>query len=211
MYKKKILSFFFILLLLSCFFACQPAKKADTRDDKYIVLMLTNKHWEEGIEYMSSIKQLYGETKSENDRMYAAGFIGPMLLTQSIEEMQKQVNDIFDAAEEYNVPVYFQLDDCNNYSALFGSGAETKFWQDPEMCEWVAFPNEGEEYGGSQYGMLPRFWFNWSVWTYSPAFPNFASQKLRDFIQNNLKEGFLKPMLARYNKLIETSYRKSSV
>lgn len=203
--KKRIISLFAAILLFAAaiplFSACK--KSVDDRDDKYVVLMLTNKHWEEGVEYMQTMKNLYGETDPATGRLYAAGFIGPMLLTQSVTEMKKQVNDVFDAAEKYNVPVYFQLDDCNNYSTLFGSGATTKFYEDPEMCEWVDFPAEGESYGGERYGMLPRFWFNWSVWTYSQAFPNFASQKLRDFVVANLKEGFIKPMKARYEKLIK--------
>jgi len=178
--------------------------KTDDRDDRYIVLMLTNKHWEMGIQFMPTMKALYGETDPDSDRMYAAGFIGPMLLTQSVEEMRKQVNDVFDAAEHYNVPVYFQLDDNTNYSAMMGYGAEVKFYEDPEMCEWIAFPEEGEEYGGQSHGMLPRFWFNWSVWTYSPAFPNLASSKLIDFVTNNLREGFIKPMKERYQKLINS-------
>lgn len=209
---RKILSFILLFVfLLSAFSFVGCSKKKDTRDDRYVLLMLTNKNWEEGIDYMPSMKQLYGEIQPETGRMYAAGFIGPMLLTQSIEQMRKEVNDVFDAAEKYNVPVYFQLDDNTNYSTLMGSGAEVKFYEDPEMCEWIAFKQEGETFGGENISkeqnngvaMLPRFWFNWSVFTYSPAFPNLASEKLQNLVVNNLKEGFIKPLMERYQKLID--------
>lgn len=63
-------------------------------------------------------------------------------------------------------------------------------------------PEEGEEYGGqNKYGELPRFWYNWGSWRVANPVPNFASQKFRELIVHNLKEGFLKPLNERYNKL----------
>jgi len=135
--------------------------------------------------------------------MYAIGVIGPMLLNQSVAQMHEQVNHVFDLAEQYNVPVYFQLDDQNNYTTYFGNDAEIKFWEHPQMCEWVAFPEEGEEYGGQNRGWgIPRFWFNWGNWMFAPASPNFADPTFRELMKNNLKEGFLKPCMERYGKLM---------
>ena len=39
--------------------------------------------------------------------------------------MNEEVNYVFALAEKYNVPVYFQMDDCTNYSTAFGDGATT--------------------------------------------------------------------------------------
>lgn len=199
-----------VLCMAVCLFTlpllggCQKKELEDTRDDKYIVMQFTNTHYEEVESYAAEMKVLFGENDPASDRMYAAGFMGPMLLTQSIEQMQAEVNTAFDMAEKFNIPVYFQLDDVNNYTTLFGGDAEVKYWEDPSMCEWIAFPEEGEEYGGqNKYGALPRFWYNWGSWRVAHPMPNFASPKLQELIVNNLKEGFLKPLTERYNKLKE--------
>ncbi len=189
------------MLGLSLFGGCQKVYE-DNRDDRYIVMVFTNTHYEEVESYAAEMRVLLGENDPSTGRMYAAGYIGPMLLTQSIEQMQREVNMAFDMAEKFNIPVYFQLDDINNYTTLFGSGAEVKYWEDPSMCEWIAFPEEGEEYGGQNaYGELPRFWYNWGSWRVANPVPNFASPAFRELIVNNLKEGFLKPLNERYNQL----------
>lgn len=200
---KRWMGFIMAMLFAMPFFGgCSDPVYEDTRDDKYIVMVFTNTHYEEVPSYAAEMRVLLGENDPNSDRMYAAGFIGPMLLTQSIEQMQAEVNTAFDMAERFNIPVYFQLDDVNNYTTLFGGDAEVKYWEDPSMCEWIAFPEEGEEYGGqNKYGELPRFWYNWGSWRVAKAVPNFASPKLQELIVHNLKEGFLKPLTERYNKL----------
>lgn len=149
-----------VLLLTACLMSlpllggCEKEYE-DLRDDKYITMVFTNTHYEEVESYAPEMKYLLGENDPSTGRMYAAGYIGPMLLTQSIEQMQEEVNMAFDMAEKFNIPVYFQLDDINNYTTLFGGDAEVKYWEDPSMCEWIAFPEEGEEYGGqNKYGEL---------------------------------------------------------
>ena len=170
---------------------------------KYVTLFFTNKRHEEVAAYLPEMEYLHGKIDENSDRMYAFGVVGPMLLTQSIEEMQEEVNACFDYAEEYGIPVYFQLDDINNYTSYFGSGAAEKFWENPEMCEWIAFPEEGEKYGGERkYGGLPRFWYNWGVWRSTKATPNLASPAFRALVTDNLKRGVLDPLMKRYNKLV---------
>jgi hypothetical protein len=189
-------------------FACgdkvgKGEEKQDLRDDKYLVLMLTNKRHNEIESFFPVVKELYGPLDTESGRMFAIGVIGPMLLNQSVEQMNEQVNHVFDLAEKHNVPIYFQLDDQNNYTTYFGNAAPKKFWDYPGMCEWVAFPEDGEEWGGQSKGWkIPRFWFNWGSWLAAPAVPNFASPSFRALMGENLKEGFLRPCMERYKKLI---------
>lgn len=179
-----------------------PVQPSEVKGMKYITMVFTNKHYEEVESFASEMKVLLGENDAKRERMYAAGYMGPMLLTQSIAQMQAEVNTAFDMAEKFNIPVYFQLDDVNNYTTQFGGGAEVKYWEDPSMCEWIAFPEEGEEYGGQKkYGQLPRFWYNWGNWRVAKAVPNFASPKLRELVVHNLQEGFLKPLNERYSRL----------
>lgn len=127
-----------VLLLTACLMSlpllggCEKEYE-DLRDDKYITMVFTNTHYEEVESYAPEMKYLLGENDPSTGRMYAAGYIGPMLLTQSIEQMQEEVNMAFDMAEKFNIPVYFQLDDINNYTTLFGGGAEVKYWEDPSM------------------------------------------------------------------------------
>ena len=181
--------------------------------DKYIVFFLTNtsiyqaasvnfgKDADKRYNFIAEIPQIFGSLNKDSQYKYAFGLPGPMLLTQSVEEMRDQINCAFDAAEKYNVPVYFQLDDCNNYTTQFGSGASPKYYQNPEWCEWTAFPKSGEEWGGQSNGRLPYFWFNWGSWMHAQAFPCFQSPGFREFVTSQLKNGVLEPLNKRYKQL----------
>lgn len=177
---------------------------ADEEIIRYVVLMYTNKRFEEIEAYLPEMKYLHGEQSPESGRMYAFGVPGPMLLTQSPEEMREQMENCFQAAEKYDIPVFFQLDDVNNYTTYFGHGAELKFYEHPEMCEWISFPGDGETYGGEkEHGELPRFWFNWGSWMCAEAFPNLASPELQDFVTEQLEEGVIKPLTETLARLTE--------
>jgi hypothetical protein len=199
------------IIMCMAFIGCSrqerdPIKEIQGEEDmnQYVVLMYTNKHFEEIETYLPEMKYLYGENNPESNRMYAFGVPGPMLLTQSTDEMAEQMNACFDMAEKFDIPVYFQLDDVNNYTTYFGNGAETKFYEDPSMCEWIAFPKEGESYGGEElYGELPRFWFNWGSWMCAEAFPNLASEKFQQLVVEQLKTGVLVPLTERLKRLEE--------
>lgn len=152
--------------------------------------------------FVGEIPFLFGSLNEESPYKYAFGLPGPMLLTQSVEEMQEVINKAFDLAEQYDVPVYFQLDDCNNYTNAFGSGASPKFYENPDWCEWVAFPTTGEDWGGQSHRRLPNYWFNWGSWMHVEAFPCFQSAGLRQFVVQQMQQGVLNPLMLRYNKLI---------
>ena len=181
-----------------------------TSDDgiQYVVFMVTNIHYNNLESYVSEMVTLHGEIDSSSDRMYAFGVVGPMCLTQSIAQMNEEVNTVFALAEKYNVPVFFQMDDCTNYSIEFGNDATiddegNKFYDDPEMCEWIAFPEEGEEWGGQEYGMLPRWHCNWSGVPFATAggFPCFNSPKYLDWYEKQVTEGFIEPLVENYERL----------
>lgn len=181
-----------------------------TSDDgvQYVVFMVTNIHYNYLEDYVSEMVALHGEIDSSSDRMYAFGVVGPMCITQSIEQMNEEVNTVFALAEKYNVPVFFQMDDCTNYATNFGDGATideagNKFYNDPEMCEWIAFPEEGEEWGGQKYGMLPRWHCNWSGTPFATAggFPCFNSPKYLAWYEKQVTEGFIEPLVENYERL----------
>ncbi len=181
-----------------------------TSDDgiQYVVFMVTNIHYDNLEPYVSQMVTLHGEIDSSSDRMYAFGVVGPMCLTQSIEQMNDEVNTVFALAEKYNVPVFFQMDDCTNYAIDFGDDATiddegNKFYEDPEMCEWIAFPDEDEEWGGQSYGMLPRWHCNWSGTPFATAggFPCFNSPKYLAWYEKQVTEGFIEPLVENYERL----------
>lgn len=183
-------------------------------EDRYIVFFLTNtsidqadrlntgKDADTRFTFVGEIPQIFGAIQENSPYKYAFGLPGPMLLTQSIEEMRYQINKAFDIAEKYNVPVYFQLDDCDNYTPEFGNGADPKFYKNPNWCEWTSFPADGEQWGGESNGRLPYFWYNWGQWMRAEAFPCFQSPGFREFVVNQLKEGVLKPLNEKYKKLV---------
>ncbi len=175
---------------------------------QYVVFMVTNIFYSNLEPYVSEMVTLHGEIDPTSDRMYAFGVVGPMCITQSIEQMNAEVNFVFALAEKYNVPVFFQMDDCTNYSQDFGNNATTdengsKFYDDPEMCEWIAFPSQDEEWGGQSYGMLPRWHCNWSGVPFATpgGFPCYNSEKYLAWYENQVTEGFIKPLMENYNRL----------
>ena len=207
---NKIVSFITALVLAVFPSLGEPETPQYTEDDpQYVVFMVTNVHYLNLEPYVKQMVELHGEIDSDSKRMYAFGVVGPMCLTQSVEQMNEEVNHVFMLAEKYNVPVYFQMDDCTNYSTYFGDGATTedggKFYDDPEMCEWIAFPEEGEEWGGQSHGMLPRWHCGWSGVPFATAggFPCFNSEKYLDWYSNQVTKGFIEPLLENYNRLKE--------
>jgi|GEM_PF-970270 len=206
---KRLLSFIIVLVFTSSLLSQTNLK------EKYIVFFLTNTNVDQAdsinegkdantsYTFVGELPQIFGAVRKDSPFKYAFGLPGPMLLTQSVAQMQYQVNKAFDIAEKYNVPVYFQLDDCNNYTTEFGSGASPKFYDNPDWCEWIAFPQGSEQWGGQSNGRLPYFWFNWGSWMHAQAFPSFQSPGFRQYILGQLQNGVLEPLMARYNKLVK--------
>ncbi|MBQ7100438.1 MAG: hypothetical protein IJN81_02310, partial [Clostridia bacterium] len=106
---NKIISFIMSLVLAVFPSLGEPETPQYTEDDpQYVVFMVTNVHYFNLEPYVKQMVELHGEIDPESKRMYAFGVVGPMCLTQSIEQMNEEVNHVFDLAEKYNVPVYFQ-------------------------------------------------------------------------------------------------------
>ncbi len=209
--KKRIISFIIALItaLLTLFGTDITPDITGEDDPQYVVFMVTNVHYMNLEPYVSQMVELHGEIDADSKRMYAFGVVGPMCLTQSVEQMREEVNHVFALAEKYNVPVYFQMDDCTNYTDYFGGGAVTKdgnkFYNDPEMCEWIAFPKEGEKWGGESYGMLPRWHCDWSGVPFATAggFPCFNSPKYLEWYSDQVTKGFIEPLTENYTRLKE--------
>ncbi len=201
---RKAAAAFLILtcLLLQTAVSCGKQPADEEEPIRYLMFMFTNKHVDEIEGYLPEMKQLYGEIDPKSKRMYAFGVVGPMLITQSIDQMRHTIDTGFDYAEKYDIPVYFQLDDITNYTTYFGGDAAVKFYEHPDMCEWVTFPEKDEIWGGQKaYGKLPAFWFNWGVWLRSPAFPNLASPEFMKLLSDSLQKGVLEPLNKRLSKL----------
>lgn len=200
------------LLLLALFCVAEALAGGDRvlprNTRRYLVMCYTNLRYDSPAleRKMSSQNELYGSNLAPDGqtpslRMHAAGFMGPMLLTQSVDEMRREVNTAFQLGEKYAIPVFFQLDDMTNYTKIFGAGDSSEWYRDPEMCEWIAFPDPGEKWGGQKYGRLPRWYFNWGGPMCSPAVPNFRSPKFRLFVADKLRRGFLEPLQENLTRL----------
>lgn len=212
---KRLITIMLVIILALPIFAFAGCGKVEDKEEvykiptdtspdvQYLILELTNTHYKAVEGYVQDMTALYGKVDPDSERMWAFGMVGPMALNQSIEQMQEVINTGFDIAEKYNVPVYFQMDDCTAYTESFGNDAPIKYYDDPFMSEWIAFPKEGQSWGGEEYGMLPRFWYNWGNWRTTKAYPNFMSPTFRELIQNNITEGILKPLTERYTKLLD--------
>ena len=178
----------------------QPTAKTKVDTMKYLVIELTNIHLRDPVcDYNDAVGYLVSELGTNNPaskRMYAFGLHEMPLLTRSVEELNDQVDLVFDIAEMHDVPVYFHID------PMYGMGMENipdgqepalKFWDHPDMCEWVNFPGAGET-----NGTIPRCWVNWGSWVrLGRALPNYESPELKQFYKSQLEEGVLKPIKER--------------
>lgn len=199
-------------------------KYVDTSDKsaQYVVFMLTNVKYTDVEKFLPEMKALHGEIEAGAKRMYAFGVVGPFILNHTVETIKKQVDTCLSLAEKYDIPVYFQMDDCKQYytfhrapTLYFGdeencihkgiNGKRYKhFYNDPDMCEWVALPKGTESWGGEGNGKLPRWLCDWGdVKNFAHVkggFPCFNSESYLAWYDEQIKEGFVKPLVRRLKK-----------
>jgi len=166
---------------------------------QYLVFEMTNvKDLPARIQELITI---FGENDSKSKNMFAFGINAIPCLTRSVADLKNKVNEGFDLAEKYDVPVMFHIDPMYGLGATYeiakGEEPEIKYWENPDMCEWVNFPEKGKT-----HGRVPRCWLNWGSWL-SPAsaVPCFASPRLKKFIVSQLKNGIVEIIMKRYNIL----------
>ena len=168
---------------------------------QYLVFEMTNvTNLDEKVQELITI---FGENNNKSKKMFAFGINCIPCLTRSVSDLKSKVNEGFDLAEKYDVPVMFHID------PMYGLGVthdgkiekeeepEIKYWEKPDMCEWANFPEKGEK-----HGRIPRIWFNWGSWfSPAPAMPCFASPKLEKFLVSQLKNGVVDVIMKRCKKL----------
>ena len=166
----------------------------------------------------------FGANNTEDNRMYAFGIAGPYVLNNTVETMREQVEECFKLAIKYNIPVYFQMDDCKQgftfaeasrlaygdevncvHTGKLDNKSYSHFYDDPDMCEWIAFPTGTQKWGGQNYGKLPRWIMDWT----NPddydhvvgGFPCFNSASFLTWYDNQIQEGVVKPIIENLIKL----------
>jgi len=166
---------------------------------KFLVFEMTNV-----TNLESAVKKLVnilGPNDNKSKRMYAFSINCIPMLTRSVSNLQKKINDGFDLAEKYDVPVMFHLDPMYGFGAGLTipkeESAKIEYWKHPKMCEWVNFPTSGQA-----HGKVPRSWINWGSWLITaPANPCFESPELKSFAVSQLKNGIVKIISKRLKKL----------
>lgn len=91
-----------------------------------------------------------------NNRKLAV-FIGPIALDHSASSIAQLINDAFDLALAYDMPIGFHLDD-----GMFWAGRED-LWQDPENIEWQDWQgtlSESRYVDWVQNRLAPQMCFN---------------------------------------------------
>lgn len=170
---------------------------AASPNSQYIIFAIQNMPLANARPALAEIKEFYGPNDPASNRLYGFSLWSLMLFKQSPDELRAVLNQAFDMAEEFDLPVYLHVDMLHNSpSGDKFKGPELKFYEDPMMCEWVAFPKSGET-----HGPVPRYWCNWGAWFSAPAFPCYASPRLRDLVTSQLQQGVLSPLHERLNRL----------
>ncbi|MCK4983038.1 MAG: hypothetical protein KAS17_08955 [Victivallaceae bacterium] len=196
---KKTALILSLTLIIITFLGCKNIKSEEEVNRQYLVFEMTNVTSLEA--RIQELITIFGENDIKSKRMFAFGINAIPCLTRSVADLKKKVNEGFDLAEKYDVPVMFHID------PMYGLGVtheiekdeepEIKYWEHPDMCEWVNFPENGKT-----HGRVPRCWFNWGSWfSPAPAVPCFASPRLKKFIVSQLKNGITEPIMKRYVKL----------
>jgi len=203
-YFMSVKRFVFSLVVIS--FLTGFADGKDSKKSKESVEVNTQKTYitfcfnlakkEDAEMYLKKLKKALGSQKPDSEKRYGFGMCSPQLLTSSVLELKSLVNQGFDLALKYDVPVYFTCDYMYDVTPKNGGGAQPKFYKDPLMCEWTAFPKEGEE-----HGPVPRFWWSWGAPLTRPAIPCFESPHFKAFITKQLKYGIVDPIVNRLSEL----------
>ena len=177
----------------------KPADVDDARGPQrqYLIFAIQNMPLSSARPALKEIKDFYGPNDPTSNRLYGFSLWSLMLFKQSPDEMRAILNQAFDMAEDFDTPVYLHLDMLHNSpSSDPFKGPELKFYEDPMMCEWVAFPKPGES-----HGPVPRYWCNWGAWFSAPAFPCYASPRLQKLVTAQLRQGVLAPLHERLERL----------
>jgi len=189
-----------LLVLFAVGIGCEPGSKNNTvkhKDKEYIIFCVQNMLEPKTREAVIELHEFFGANDPKSNRLIGFSRMSIMLFKHSIQEKRDIVNMVFDIAEEFDMPVYLHLDMLHNPPVSDKlDGPAKKFYDDPMMCEWVAFPKEGE-----LHGPVPRFWNNWGAWFSAPAFPAFGSPKLQEYVKEQLQKGVLDPMMERIERL----------
>ena len=140
------------------------------------------------------LKEILGPDDGSAPHQYAYGIGVVPLLTRSAPFLRQLVNEAFDIAERENVPIMFHLDPMYGFLANTETRREdapaTKYWETPDMREWLAFPD-----GEKLPSLIPRPWFNWGSWVSpAPALPAFGSPSFLKFAIDQEWRGLAKPI-----------------
>ena len=177
----KISTALFLLVLLGAP-ALQAQKSAASKDDPhYLVFQMGT----ENKDYESVLPELKAEfgAKPPGGSRYVGFGVAFMTLKTPVEELRQQVTRALDSADETGLPVLIKLDDTNFNPE----------YKDPSMVEWTAFPKAGETRGP----LAQHYWLNWGSWMALPPTPNFESPAFRHYVETQLRDGVLPPLLAR--------------
>jgi hypothetical protein len=148
---------------------------------------------------MSELRDRLGPVDARAGRMYGYGVQQIRMLTRSTDFLSREIESVLDAAEQGGLPVFLHLDPLYAWGADGEARADdapsVKFWKEPDMSEWMAFPEEDATL------VIPRLWFNWGPWC-SPvsAVPAIGSPMFVGFARRQLSEGILKPLAARLDR-----------
>jgi len=184
MKSTKIIRIFLIILILiilavKAFKALKLRSETKSErnlpDKKYLVFEMTNVADLEPA--IKKLVKILGPNDNRSKRMYGFGINCIPLLSRPISDLQNKINNGFNLAEKYNVPVFFHID--------------------PMYGEWINFPTNGRT-----HGKIPRSWINWGSWLVTaPAIPCFESPEFRKFTTTQLKNGITKIITKRLKKL----------
>ncbi|RLD12584.1 MAG: hypothetical protein DRI44_00140 [Chlamydiae bacterium] len=208
MKTTKIIRIFLIILIL-IILAVKAFKTLKLRseakpernlpDKKYLVFEMTNVADLEPA--IKKLVKILDPNNNRSKRMFGFGVNCIPLLSRSISNLQNKINNGFDLAEKYDVPVFFHIDPMYGFGSipqpLKEKAPEIEYWKHPKMCEWVNFPTNGQS-----HGKVPRSWINWGSWLVTAsANPCFESPHFKKFVTAQLKNGIAKVITKRLKKL----------
>lgn len=161
---------------------------------KYIVIQMNNVTSPTLDSWLAKVHNIYGNTYKDEPVQVAFGVCGPFLLYQTVDEMKAIIDQGFELAVKYSMPVYFQIDDmgywANNPTIV--NGTEQTFIENTQWHETRSFATDD----------YAKYWFNWGTWNYAPRVPALGVPEFQSWIENQMEYGVVRPILENVKKLI---------
>ncbi|MDR3318962.1 MAG: hypothetical protein LBS99_05935, partial [Clostridiales bacterium] len=157
---------------LSAAAVTDPPSETEVTPDKYIFYALSDPNKAQLTAQVKALKAVVGNTYESDKYKLAFATDGPRPLDQTVAQMEQEIDEAFEVAIAYDMPVYIKIDDLGY---LKDKGNDTAFASDEDLHDTYNFA--GDE---------ATLYFNWGTWRYTDYVPAIGTPAYRAFIADKI-------------------------